>query len=331
MLKTFRRCPKQAEYKYIERLKRRTESKPLEQGTWMHKLQQVYYEGGDWRAEHRRLSRQFNKLFDEEKDFYGNLPDECLRMMESYLWYYKNDYWKVHDVEFILETTFPDGRIYRAKIDLLVEDQYGLWIVDHKWNRSLPNLDFRILDSQSALYIWAAIRNKIPVQGHIWNYGRRKTPTKPVLLKNGVQISRRSIETDYPTFYRALKEYNIPLTRYKDELLRLKAQRFVPGQLQTSPFFRRDVMEKSPAMLRQVAQEAFHTSKRMHEYPFDRPNLVERVVDRSCTFMCSYVDICTMELFGDNNTQNLRKQRYRTEDPLYYYNDDPKDSTNGRD
>ena len=37
-----------------------------------------------------------------------------------------------HEVEFVLETEFPDGTIYRGKIDLLIENHGGLWIVDHK-------------------------------------------------------------------------------------------------------------------------------------------------------------------------------------------------------
>lgn len=331
MMKTFRRCPKQAQYKYVELLTPRVQSKPLTQGTWMHKLEEVFYKGGDWEAEHKRLTRQFNKYFDEEKSMLGNLPDECGRMMRSYLWHYAKHKWKIHEVEFVLETEFPDGRIYRAKIDLLAEDQYGLWIVDHKWNKSLPNLDFRILDSQSALYVWAALRSGIPVQGHIWNYGVRRPPTVPKLLKDGSRLYATKIDTDYPTLKQAIKDYDLDPSRYEAQLATLKKYRYRPGGPQMSPFFRRNVMEKSPVMLRQVAQEAYHTSKRMHEYPFHRPNMVERVVDRSCTYMCSYVDLCTMELMG-GNTANLRRQRYVTKDPMYYYNDDPKgDAKNERD
>jgi len=323
MLKTFRRCPKQADYKYYQRLKPRTVSKPLRQGTWMHKLQEVHYKGGDWEAEHKKLSRKFMELFDEERDVLGDLPVECERMMRSYLWHYKADNWKVHETEFVLETDFPDGSIYRAKIDLLVEDQFGLWIVDHKWNKNLPNLDFQILDAQSALYVWAALRNKLPVQGHIWNYGRRKPPTIPKLLKDGTRLYATQIETDYPTFRAALKAYGLDPDRYANELKRLKKQRFVPGGMQRSPFFRRSILEKSPAMLKQVAREGYHTAKRMNAYDFARTEFVERVPDRSCTFMCSYVDLCTMELFG-GHTVNLRKSKYKLADPLDYYNDDPK-------
>src|SRR5687767_10673503 len=205
MIKTFRRCPKQADYKYHQRLKPRVLGRPLREGTWMHRLLEVHHKGGDWREEHKRLSANFAKLFDEEKADIGDLPRDCARMMRSYLWHYAKDPWIVHEVEFILEAEFPDGTIYRGKIDMLVENQYGLWIVDHKFNRRLPDLDFRILDAQSALYIWAALKNKIPVQGHIWNYVRRKAPTIPQILKSGARLSKRAIDTDYPTMVSAIR------------------------------------------------------------------------------------------------------------------------------
>ena len=323
MLKTFRRCPKQCDYKYHQRLKPKTTGKPLRQGTWMHKLQEIYYRGGDWEEAHEVMSRKFMELFDEERDVLGDLPSECARMMKSYLWHYKADHWKIHEAEFVLETTFPNGSIYRAKIDLLVEDQYGLWIVDHKWNKNLPDLTFRILDAQSALYCWAAVRNGLNVQGHIWNYGKRKPPTIPKLVKAGNRLYGTQIETDYPTLRAAIKAYGLDPAPYAEELARLKSHRYVPGDVQRSPFFRRSVLEKTPEMLKQVAREGYHTARRMNEYDFSRPEWVERVPDRSCTWMCSYVDVCSMELFG-GHTENLRKQKYKIADPLEYYNDDPK-------
>jgi hypothetical protein len=323
MIKTFRACPKQAQYKYVERLKPKSTSKPLRQGTWMHALLETHYKGGDWRKTHRQFCKQFGKLFDEEREFLGNLPLECEALMVSYLWHYKDDPWTVLDVEFTLETEFPDGTIYRAKIDLLIENQYGLWIVDHKWNKSLPNLDFRILDAQSALYIWAAIQNGLDVQGHIWNYGKRKMPSVPQLLKDGTRLSRSKIDTDYPTFMRALKKYGLDPTPYADQIAVLKKQRYKPGKLQTSPFFRRDVLEKTDEMVKQVAREGYHTASLLNNYDFDRTEFVERHPDRSCTYMCSYVDLCTLELFG-GEPRLLRRNRYEVTDPMYYYYDDPK-------
>jgi hypothetical protein len=330
MLKTFRRCPKQAEYKYVHRLKPKALGKPLKKGTWMHSLLEAYYKGEDWMAVHTKLSRQFNQMFDEEKDFYGNLPEECLKLMESYLWHYRGDTsWKVVEVEFVLECELPDGSIYRGRVDMLVETPFGLYIVDHKNMRSLPDHGFRLLDGQSALYLWAALKSKLPVQGFIWNYLRTKAPSVPKLAYEGKAIQRlstRSIETDYPTYVNELqrlkKEKGLGITaEYKAYAESLKKQRYQHGEPQLSPFFRRDTLEKQNSMLRRVATENFRTHKRMHSYDYSNRDAVERVVERSCNFSCSYTDLCTVELMG-GNTRPLIKQNYQVGDPMDYYYDD---------
>jgi len=322
MLKTFKACPKQFEYKYILRLKPKVLGRPLRFGTWMHALYETYHKGEDWKAVHEVFTNRFAKLFDEEKEHIGDLPRDCYRTMQSYIWHYKFDEWKIHECEFVLEAVLPDGTLYRGKIDMLVENQYGLWIVDHKNHKKLPDLDFRMLDAQSALYIWAALKNKIPVQGHIWNYIRSTPPSVPVLLKNGKALSRSAkIVTDYPTMVKAIQRYQLDPAGYADKLTHLKSQRYVPGEMQTSPFFRRDVLEKSNALLKRVATEGFMTSNRIKNYHWDKPDRVERNPGTHCKFMCSYTDLCTTELFG-GNTAHLLRHNFSEADPMAYYQDE---------
>jgi hypothetical protein len=328
MMKTFRRCPKQFEYKYIQRLKPKSTGRPLRFGTWMHSLLETKYKGEDVEAVHKRYTLEFSKLFDEEKIDLGDLPRDVWRTYQSYLWHYKNDPWIVHDVEFTLEVELPDGNIYRCRLDMLVEDQYGLWIVDHKNHKTLPDLSFRMLDSQSALYIWAALKNKIPVQGHIWNYLISKPPSVPALLKDGSRLSKSKCTTDYPTLARTIKKHGLDPQDYAQWLRQTKANQFRHGEMQTSPFFRRDVIEKTPQLLKRVANEAYATHVRMNEYRWDKVNSIERVPETSCKFMCSYLELCTLELFG-GDTRQLRKQRYQEADPMDYYKDERPGQENG--
>ena len=322
MMKTMRRCPKQFEYKYIQRLKPKVLGRPLRFGTWMHALLEADYKGEDVQAVHARFTKEFAGYFDEEKEELGDLPRDVWRTYLSYKWHYANDPWIVHDVEFTLEVTLPDGNLYRCKLDMLIENQYGLWIVDHKNHKTLPRLDFRILDAQSALYIWAALKNKIPVQGHIWNYLVSKPPHQPVVIKSGARFSEKGLgSTDYPTLVRAIKKHGFDPNDYAHLLRRLRGERYVPGAMQTSSHFRRDILEKTPGMLKRVANEAFTTHIRQNAYRWDKVGSIERVPDRSCGFSCSYQDLCTMELFGGQTAQ-LRRQRYQIVDPNYYYNDE---------
>ena len=337
MLKTFDRCPKQADYKYNQRLKKRmltAREKPLKRGTWIHKLLEVHYAGGDWKSAHKRLCAQYGQLFDEEREALGDLPTEMAALMRSYLWHYGADKsdpyhgWTIHETEFTLECPWPDGSgIYRMRGDMLVEDDYGLWLVDHKSHVRLPDTTFRLLDKASALYIWCCHQNNIPIAGFIWNYIRAKAPTVPALVdqKRTPRLSRSAIDTDYPTAVRAIKSYGIDHKPYLDWLRALKAQRWQHGAVQSSPFFRRDTLTKDDAMIERVLKAAMRTRTRMHTYDFTDPDAVERVVDRSCTFMCSHTDLCTVELFGGVGAvqaRNIRRQQYTIADPLEYYNDE---------
>lgn len=335
MLKTFRRCPKQAEYKYARRLKPKRLGQPLKRGTWIHKLLEVHAKAlmaearpkaaleAMW-EEHRRLSKDFDRLFDEEKEYYGDLPREIGQIMRAYFWHYAKHPWKVLDVEFVLEAELPDGALFRAKIDLLVEDEFGLWIVDHKSHKTLPKLDYRILDAQSADYLWAAAKNGIPVEGHLWNYVRWKMPTTPLVLQSG-RISHKAIDTDYLTFKEGVEAAGVDPSSdawVAAKLRYLKGLRYQgPGTVQASTFFRRDPLEKSKALISQVAREAYHTHRRMSAYPFDRPEIVERSIDRSCSYLCGYSDLCATELWGGNAKQ-LIKAKYKEEDPMNYYYDE---------
>lgn len=324
MLKTFKHCPKEAEYKYVHRLKPRLLGGPLKRGVWVHELLEDLHNGIDWRIRHAKLSAKFAEMLDEEKDYYGNMPVEIAGIMECYEWHYQLDPWIVIDTEFQLDAELPDGTILRGKVDGLVENSLGLWLVDHKTHRSIPDLRYRMLDAQSAFYIWLALKNKIKVQGFIWNYVRWKMPSTPELLKNGSRLSKTACDTDYVTLKRALETYERE-RGYKPSkedlawLNRLKGLQYRPGMPQESTFFRREVIEKDTDMLKRVILGNYTTSKRMHSYDFTNPDKVERNVDRGCSY-CSYADVCTAELMGVN-TLPIIKQNFIVGDPNDYYND----------
>jgi hypothetical protein len=323
MMSVFRRCIKQSEYKYVHRLKPVRLGSPLKRGTWVHALLEEDAKGGNWKKLHKKLSAQFNDMFDEEKDFYGDLPTEIKHVMQSYFWHYKKDVWKWHEVELELTAELPNGVLLRIKFDGLIENQFGLWLVDHKTHKTLPKLDYQMLDTQSPIYIWVAQQNDIPVNGFIWNYLRWKAPTWPQLAYEGTareRLSKRAIDTDYPTFLRGLKRLGQDPDDHSDQLAKLKARRYHPREPQTSEFFRRVVMEKSDELIQRVLKEAMRTADRMNGYDFTDPDAVERTVGRHCEFMCSYKDLCTMELLG-GNTRPLIKQNYEVGDPMSYYHD----------
>jgi hypothetical protein len=324
MIKTMRRCPRQTMYKYVDRLKPRSIGRPLQFGKWMHWLLEAHYKGEDWKAVHRELSAKYGELFDEEKEALGDLPVDCYNLMLSYLWHYKDEGWTVHEIEFMVECNWPDGGIYRGKVDMLIEDEYGLWIVDHKNHKKLPSGSFRLKDSQSALYVWAARKMGIPVAGFIWNYLKTAPPSIPKLIKDESRFYSKLGDTTYVAYCRELKKLGIAPNdpRAASTVARLKTERHQEGAVQTSPFFQRHRFERDDSVLKQLAGEAYRTHKRIHTYPFKDRATVERVPDRSCDFMCNYQRLCETELYNIGMAGNVRRQDFRDADPLEYYNDE---------
>lgn len=323
MLGSFRRCIKQSEYKYVHRLKPKRLGGPLKRGKWVHSLLEEDAKGGDWKTLHKKLSTKFASMFDEEKDFYGDMPTEIGHLMKSYFWHYKGDPWKYHEVELELTAELPNGVLLRIKFDGLIENQWGLWLVDHKSHKTLPKLAYRQLDTQAPIYIWVAQQNGFPVQGFIWNYIRWKAPSIPKLVyatSANPRLSKSATDTDYPTYKRAIKDYGLDPADYQERLDYYKSLRYEPGAPQNSSFFLRSVFEKSPDTIQRVLKEAMRTSERMNTYDWSDPEAVERSVGRHCEFMCSYTDLCTNELLG-NNTRPLLKQNYKVGDPMSYYHD----------
>lgn len=335
-MKTFRQCPREFYYKYELSLKPKVASTPLTRGKWMHSLIEAYYQEEDWKPVHDKYTAQFSKLFDEEKEKLGDLPREIDLLMASYQWYYgdpevKGTEWIVHEVEKMIQCELPNGHWFRGVVDLIVEDEYGLWLVDHKNMKTFPDWAYRMLDEQSSLYIWAARQMGIPVRGFIWNYISTKGFPKYPVLKAGHRFEKKSFdaETIYPAFARAIKKAKreFPETfladpddrkMYQNRLNVLKGDRWAgPDSMPNSPYFRRDVLEKTEDTIERVLVSAMRTSETMHNYDFSDPDKVERDINSCKGFFCSYKDLSIADLVNGDSSL-AAKRGYTTHDPTAY-------------
>lgn len=345
MMKTFRNCPKETFYKYVLRLQPKTLSKPLTRGKWFHDLLEHFLLGEDWRLVHKKWCGRYSKMFDEEKEKLGDLPTELEQLMLSYIWHYKLDEWEVIDTELLVEAPLPNGHLFRGKVDLLIRDGYGdLWAGDHKTHKRLPDWDFRMLDEQSTLYTWALRKNRVPVKGFFWNYITTEAISVPQLVKKGDRFYRRAGSlgrTDYPTLVRTLRDIGAlegnKLTdvlnederaRIRMDLKQLRDARFDPASTlpQTSPFFRRDYLVKTPDLIDRVIETTVRTSDEMHSYDFSTPSNVPRNITACKGFMCHYRSLVISDLVtGDSS--NVQMREYTHGDPLAYYDDDDKEGS----
>jgi hypothetical protein len=337
MIKAFRMCPREAYYKYYLRLSPKVASIPLTRGKWIHSVLEAHYLGNDWREVHAALTHKFSLLMDEEKEKLGDLPREIEILLASYFWHYSapefyGTEWTVHEVERLIEARMPNGHLFRGKVDMIVENEFGLWIVDHKTHGRLPNWEYRMLDEQSTLYTWAARENDIPVQGFIWNYITTKPFPKYEVLKNGSSFYAKSLGADstYVALTRSIKraqaEYGDQFLAKREDkakviarLSELKNDRWKgPDVLPTSPYFRRDILEKDDELIERTLKSVMRTSDTMHSYDFTDPDCVERDVKSCEGFFCNFRDLSMSDLVMGESTL-LQKRNYKNSDPLAYH------------
>lgn len=316
-LKTFRRCKRQYYYKVVEGLEPRLPDPKLKFGSWFHTLLSAHYNREDWRGAHAKEVKKFNNLFLEEREHYGNLPELAERMMISYLWRYRHEEseWEVLYNEEVFEVHFDEGDIFDFKPDLIVRDhstpEKAIWVVDHKTTRSIPSSEWRLEDLQSTLYPWALREgHDLPVKGFIFNYIRRKAPTIPSVNKDG-SISKRRIDTDYPTMARFLLEYyevdhvkKLP-TNWKKRLANLKLD---------NSFFKRSRIIKDDALINRQIEEFSYTAQEIEVWHgIAEEQDIEpwvRTMIPSCEWDCPYYNLCMIELLGQDS-KFMRRTKYQ--------------------
>lgn len=302
--KTFRRCPKQYEFRYVHKLKLKRKGVALERGSWLHDLLMYHADEEDWRARHAELTRDFYNLFEEEREHLGDMPDECERIMKAYIMHYKktDTTRRVIDTEIDEVITMPNGLRFRFIIDQIYEDQDGYWLKDYKTVKSFMDSDFMLLDAQLTRYFWCAEQmGYAPLMGVEFDELRTKAPWVPEPLKTGGLSKKQNMDTDVYTYLQAIKQHDLEVKDYRDVLLRLKAQ--------TGRFFRRSKLPKDKPITDRMMQELVMTAndilraERKEEFP--------RTPDKSCTWGCDYTEPCITELQG-GDWSSVAKLKYTT-------------------
>lgn len=296
----------------------------MKAGNWMHGLMNVHYGGEDWQKEHQRLTKQFNNLFLEEREHYGDLPGMVERMMENYLYTYQDEEkdWEILYNETTFETTFDSEYTFTFKPDLIIRDHSRpkpeIWIVDHKTVRSIPSGDWRLQDLQSTVYHWAIREGTdLDPKGFIFNYIRRKSPSIPKITKTGL-LSKARLDTDYHTLATFLVKYyevdsvNELPADWKTRLRNLKL---------SNNFLKRSAIIKPEALVQRQIEELSYTAQEMEVWSeISGPNALNpvnkdedpwvRTTLPSCEWDCEFHDLCTIELLGQDSTF-MRKRKYQ--------------------
>lgn len=307
MIKGWRRCPKQYEFKYVMGLKPKKRETPLYRGDWLHQLLMTHYDGEDWMERHRILTAEFNELFEEEQEELGNLPEECHRIFRSYLAHWKHEDKKltIIDSEVDEVVDLPNGDEFNFIVDLIVQEpDGGIWLWDHKTVKDFMPESFMLLDTQLARYFWAAQKvGYKPLRGILFNELRTAPPTLPKLLKSGKLEQRRNIRCDVYSYLRAIKEAGQDPKDYAEFLNYLKTK--------SGEWYRRTRLAKDPVLTKQTMRELMMSSREIKEA--ERLGHFPRTPMKSCQWDCGFIDPCTIQLHGGSIDEVIRLKYERKE------------------
>lgn len=300
--KTYRRCPKQYEFKYVMGLRPKRKKDHLERGSWLHELLMVHYDGEDWRERHDFLTKRFYNLFEEEREELGDLPRECSRIMRSYLRTYERTDRRFVTVDSELDeiVTLRNGLKLHMIIDLIVWDRKmrGLWIWDHKTRKNFEEFDNIVLDPQGGLYYdGLETMGYEHLLGFVMNEIRTKAPTVPKMTQRGHLSKAKNIDTDTYTYMAAIRKHGLNPSDYSDILAIIAAR-------QKDKFFRRTALPKDPPVTRTLRREALMTAGDIRRA--EDTKHFPRTFDKSCRWSCDYRDLCIAQLKGGDISSMIR-------------------------
>jgi len=157
---------------------------------------------------------------------FNELRELGLGMLDHYfLWAPSHDDFHPILVEVEFEVPIPglSDVVYQGRIDLVVEDDFGYWLVDHKTTAQFGDVEWLALDDQCSSYAWA-IREQLglEVRGVIYNELRKKAPRTPRVLTNGTLSVAKNQDTTFETYLRTLQEGGYNWKGYKGILRYLR-------------------------------------------------------------------------------------------------------------
>ena len=249
----------------------------LDFGTAIHAGLQAYYNPetwGDTPTMHENARRGFLDSIHEIQtkvrigplefeERFEELKTLGLGMLEYYfLWAPSRDTFKPIYVEIEFEVPIPPlvSVVYQGRIDLIVEDEYGYWIVDHKTTAQFGDTEWLALDDQCTSYAWAVQKQLgLLVRGVIYNELRKKVPHPPAVLRSGELSRNKQQDTTYETYLATIKEQGYRTKGYAEILQYLKDN---PKQ-----FVRRTRMNFNPATLDVVERRIKNESYEMLHNP----------------------------------------------------------------
>lgn len=214
-VKTWRRCHHAYHLRYVEEIRKKRKSRPLQFGTMIHEALERYLNGDDPMDYFDGLEKDVKamKLFAQEREEYGDILNDTRDIVTDYM-----DYWAPHQVrpirkkgrgaEHTFEIEIFTDVIWNGKIDAIIKTPNKLrWLMEHKTYTRKPSDDDRWRNLQSVTYFRANdILGWQPLDGCLWDYIKSKPPAIPGILKDGT-LSSKKIDTLPSTVLRVIESH----------------------------------------------------------------------------------------------------------------------------
>jgi hypothetical protein len=292
---TWRRCRMAYNYAHVQKIAPKKKSRPLKFGSIIHAMLEADINGKNPFKVLSTLVKRDEKLFDAEREMYGNIEKDVSYIMRSYFEYWDSkpeqlDYIKVgkSTSEHPFEIEIVPGILAKGKIDALAKAKKLKWLVEHKSHKTFPAPEHRWRNLQSVIYIH--ITNLMgwgTLDGTVWDYIRSKPPTRPAILKAGT-LSRAALDSLPLVVLDTLKEAKLKPEDYKDVIEQQRANQ--------SSWFQRVFTPVSKQIIKPILDDFIATSREMADLSDTHK---ERTFGRHCEW-CQYRVLCGAVLQGQD-------------------------------
>lgn len=305
----WRQCRQAYHYAHVEKIAPKRKSRPLKFGGIVHDMIDADIKGQNPFKKLKEIGKTNEKLFDAEREMYGDIIKDVGYIMDEYFNYWDArpetiDYMDIgkgkdkFKCEAPFEVEIDKGYILaKGRIDAAGKAKKLKWLVEHKSHKTFPKPEHRWRNLQSVFYIrifdmmgWGSL------DGTCWDYIRSKPPTRPTILKAG-GMSKAALDS-LPSVVRDVAKANKIAERDYADVMKTQMEN-------RATWFQRVFTPVSKDIIEPVMKDLLDTSREMADL---HGTSRTKTFGRHCEW-CGYAKLCAAELQG-HDVEFVKEREY---------------------